>query len=95
MVEREVKAENLPLVVKLVFIVVRVVNFFLDLISNRLPFSISVILTSFVIALPIAGVWYVFLIGNYLPFPWGAVLIWSLTFLVVILAAAVDYVRTS
>lgn len=95
MVEREVTSKSLPLIVKIVLIIVRFVNFFLDLISNRLPFSLSVILTSFAIALPIAGVWYVFLVGNILPFPWGALLIWSLTFIVVTLTVAVDYVRSS
>jgi hypothetical protein len=95
MVEKRVRTETLPFIVKVILVIVRVVNFFLDAIQNKLPFSMAVILTSFVIALPIAGVWYVFLIGNILPFPWGAILIWSLTFVVVVLAAAVDYVRTS
>lgn len=95
MADLEVNSEGVSFFVRAVFMIVRVINFFLHLISNKLPFSLSVILTSFFLALPVVGSWYVFLIGYYLPFPWGAVLIWSFLFFIVILAAAIDYVRSA
>jgi hypothetical protein len=60
----------------------------------QLSLFLSVMVTGILMILPVVGVWTVFVIGNYLPFPFGAILIWGMAFVLVALAAATDYVRS-
>ena len=73
---------------------VKFVNSILERIF-KLPLYLTVLLTSFLISIPIVAVWSFFSLMNFLPNPWRAILIWGLYFLLVILTAAADYVRSS
>ena len=86
-----------PLPIKIAFSIIKAVSSLLDKIF-KLPFSFAVLVTGFLISVPVLAAWSLFVVANYLPYPWRAIMIWSVYILVVIFAAAADYVvsrRTS
>jgi len=92
---KRVEENRMPLLVRFAIFVAKVINYVVNLISNKLPFSLAVIVTSLIFSLPVVGAWSIFLFSYYLPPPWGGVLIWALMLVVVTLAAAADYLRST
>ncbi|RLI39316.1 hypothetical protein DRO69_14430 [Candidatus Bathyarchaeota archaeon] len=83
--------ESEPLPAKIAFFIVKMVSSFLNKVF-KLPFSLALFVTSFLISVPVLAVWTLYVIAHYLPQPWRAMLIWSIYIAVVIFAAAADYV---
>lgn len=86
-------AESSP-ALKIVLVVLKLLEKIDEFTFSR-SLYVAATLTGFLIMLPVVAVWSVFLFAHYLPPPFGALLIWTMVFFVVILVAAVDYVQTS
>jgi len=56
---------------------------------------VAVTLSTFFLSLPLIGVWVLFDIAFYLPPILRAIVIWTLTITLVLLAGLVDYLRSS
>ena len=85
------KDENQSLSVRLTFSIIKMVSSLLDRIF-RLRFSLAVLITGFLISVPVLAAWSLFVVANYLPHPWRAIMIWSVYIVIVIFVAAADYV---
>ena len=84
---------SLPFAYRIVVFIAGALN---SLINKLFKFSlfVSVMLFGILLTVPVAGVWTMFVIAYYLPPPLGAILIWAMIFSLIVLAAAVDYVRS-
>jgi hypothetical protein len=51
--------------------------------------------TGILLVIPVIGTWAVFAIAQFLPFPFGAIMIWGMAFVLVAFAAATDYARSA
>ena len=85
------KDEKEPLSVRVAFSIIKMVSSLLDRIF-RLRFSLAVLITGFLISVPVLAAWSLFVVANYLPHPWRAIMIWSVYIIIVIFVAAADYV---
>jgi hypothetical protein len=74
--------------------IAKAINFILDTIM-KLPLILSVIVTGLLISLPVAGAWYLFALAFSLHPLLRAILIWGAFLFLVILSAAVDYLRSA
>jgi len=83
-----------PHLVKLLLFIAGVVNSIVDTVF-RLPLFLSVAVTGFLVSVPVAGIWFLFAISFGLPPLFRAVLIWTMIIFLVLLSAAMDYVRSS
>lgn len=83
-----------PRLVKLLLFLAGFANSIVDMVF-RLPLFLSVAVTGFLISVPIAGFWFLFALSFSLPPVFRAVLIWTTIIFLILLSAAVDYVRCS
>lgn len=89
----EEEINGLPFRYRIVVFIAGALN---DVINEtfKFPLVVSVMLVGIMLTVPIAGVWTIFVIAYYLPPPLGAILIWTMILSLIVLAAAVDYVRS-
>jgi hypothetical protein len=90
----EKELANLPFKYRIVISIART----LESIINRIfKFSlvVSVMLMGLLLTVPVVTVWFLFVLAYYLPSPLGAIMLWTMVFSFITLAAAVDYVRSA
>jgi hypothetical protein len=88
------QSSKYPRLVKLLLFVAGVVNSIVDTVF-RLPLFLSVAVTGLLVSVPVVGVWVLFVLSFGLPPLFRATLIWTMIVLLVLLSAAMDYVRSS
>lgn len=89
----EEEMANLPFIYKIVIFIAGALD---SLINKTFRFSlyVSVMMIGILLTVPVVGVWTMFVIAYYLPPPIGAILVWTMIFSLIVLAAAIDYVRS-
>ncbi len=93
MESEEKRAMQRSVLVKMVFHLASLLDSAIDRIF-RLSLFLSVMLTGIVLALPVMGVWTIFLLAHYLPYPLMPIVVWTMLITLIALAAATDYVRS-
>jgi hypothetical protein len=83
-----------PRLVKLLLFVAGTINSIIDTVF-RLPLFLSVAVTGLLVSVPVVGVWVLFVASFSLPPIFRATLIWTMIGVLVLLSAAMDYVRSS
>lgn len=88
------RSSKYPRLVRLLLFICGVANSIVDTVF-RLPLFLSVAVTGLLISVPIAGAWYLFALSFSLHPVFRAVLMWTTIIFLVLLSAAMDYVRSS
>jgi hypothetical protein len=83
-----------PTAARVLISTVKALNSFIDRVFG-LSLFLCVMLMGILMVLPVIGVWTIYAIAQYLPFPFGAVLIWGMALALVTFAAATDYARST
>lgn len=90
--EREARENSI--LVRIALWIIKVIARLEKFVFNR-SLYLSVMLTGIFIVLPMVGTFWLFALAHYLPPLLRAIVIWTPTILIITLAAAVDYLRSS
>lgn len=84
-----------PIIMRVILFVLRAFGRLADYLERKLPLYRYVVVMSFIfLSLPVISVWTIFIIANYLPNPFRAILIWSLILTITLICAVIDYIKT-